>query len=103
MFLEQLARELHACELVASSLHQQIENLAFIVNRPPEPELLAANEGTAISSRCHRTVGRPRAWRRGNQDHVTEASAEIAQGAALPRWRIAEPCTTRAAFKNQEL
>jgi hypothetical protein len=35
---------IHGCELVASSLHQEIKNLAFIINRPPQPELLAAND-----------------------------------------------------------
>jgi hypothetical protein len=62
MFLEQLARELHACELVASSLHQQIENLAFIVNRPPELELLAAKGGGPPSRQdaIARSAGRER-------------------------------------------
>ena len=40
LFLEQLAHEFH---LVAPSLHKEIENLAFVVNRAPEPELLARN------------------------------------------------------------
>ena len=30
--------------LRSSSLHQKIENLAFIVDRAPQPELLAANQ-----------------------------------------------------------
>jgi hypothetical protein len=30
-FLEQLAHQFHGCGLVAPSLHQQIENLAFVV------------------------------------------------------------------------
>jgi hypothetical protein len=33
-----------SCVLVASSLDQKIENLAFIVDRPPKPELFAANQ-----------------------------------------------------------
>src|SRR5580693_4726869 len=43
LFLEQLAHQSHSCCLVALSLHQQIENLAFVVNRAPEPELGARN------------------------------------------------------------
>jgi hypothetical protein len=43
LFLEQLAHQLHGRSLVAPSLHQQIENLAFIVDRAPEPELPARN------------------------------------------------------------
>jgi len=35
--------ELHGCRLVSSSLHEQIENLAFIVDRAPKLGLLAAN------------------------------------------------------------
>src|SRR5580700_5475962 len=43
LFLEQLAHQLHGRSLIAPSLHQQIENLAFIVDRAPQPELLASN------------------------------------------------------------
>jgi hypothetical protein len=43
LFLEQLAHQFHGCSLVASSLHEQVENLAFVVNRAPEPELPARN------------------------------------------------------------
>ncbi len=43
LFLEQLAHQVHGCSLVAPSLHQEIENLAFIVDRPPEPEPPARN------------------------------------------------------------
>jgi hypothetical protein len=43
LFLEQLAHQFHGCSLIASSLHQQVENLAFVVNRAPEPELRARN------------------------------------------------------------
>ena len=31
------------CSLVASSLHKQVENLAFVVNRAPQPEPPARN------------------------------------------------------------
>ena len=44
LFLEQFSREFHSRVLVASSLDQKIENLAFIVDRPPQPELFAANQ-----------------------------------------------------------
>ena len=38
-----LAHEFHRCGFVAPSLHKEIQNLAFVVNRAPEPELLARN------------------------------------------------------------
>jgi hypothetical protein len=41
LFLEQLAHQFHRCSLVAPSLHEQVENLAFVINRAPEPELPA--------------------------------------------------------------
>jgi hypothetical protein len=62
LFLEQLAHQFHGCSLIASLLHQQVENLTSVVNRAPEPELRALNS-TAISSRCHLDVGRGRRWR----------------------------------------
>src|SRR5271167_3958916 len=43
LFLEQLAHQFHGCSLVAPSLHQEIEDLAFIVDRAPEPEPPARN------------------------------------------------------------
>jgi hypothetical protein len=43
LFIEQRAHQFHGCNLVASSLHQQVENLAFVVNRAPQPELPARN------------------------------------------------------------
>ena len=52
LFLEQLAHELRGCPLVAPSLHQQIENLAFVVDRPPQPELLAADQDGHLASRA---------------------------------------------------
>ena len=39
LFLEQFAQEFHGGSLVAPSLHEHVENLAFVVNRAPEPEL----------------------------------------------------------------
>src|SRR6478609_10997617 len=41
LFLEQLAHQFHGCSLVAPSLHEQVENLTFVVNRAPQPELPA--------------------------------------------------------------
>ena len=43
LFLEQLAHQLHGCSLVAPSLHKQVENLTFVVNRAPQPKLPARN------------------------------------------------------------
>jgi hypothetical protein len=37
LLLEQFAHQLHGCSHVAPSLHQEIENFAFIVDRAPEP------------------------------------------------------------------
>ena len=39
LFLEQLAQQFHGCGLVAPSMHEQVENLAFIVDSAPEPEI----------------------------------------------------------------
>jgi hypothetical protein len=33
----------NGCSLVAPSLHEQVENLAFVVDRAPEPEPPACN------------------------------------------------------------
>jgi hypothetical protein len=57
--VEQLVHHFHGRGLVAPSLHEQVEDLAFVVNRAPQPEL-PARDYTAISSRCHRGVGRGR-------------------------------------------
>ena len=43
LFLEQLAHQFHGCSLVAPSLHKQVENLAFVVNRALQPKLPARN------------------------------------------------------------
>jgi hypothetical protein len=58
LFLEKLAHQFRDCSLVAPSLDEQVENLAFVVNRASQPELPAII--TAISSRCHCDVGRGR-------------------------------------------
>jgi hypothetical protein len=43
LLLEQLVHQLHRRNLVAPSLHQEIENFAFIIHRAPKPELSARN------------------------------------------------------------
>jgi hypothetical protein len=43
LFLDQFAHQFHGCSLVASSLHEQIKNLAFIVDSASEPELPPRN------------------------------------------------------------
>ena len=43
LFLEQLANEFHGCSLVPPSLHEQVGDLTFVVNRAPQPELPARN------------------------------------------------------------
>jgi hypothetical protein len=43
LLLQQFAHELEGCDLVASPLHEQVENLAPAVHRSPQPELLAAD------------------------------------------------------------
>ena len=44
VLFEQLAHQFDRCSLVASPLHQQIENLAFVVDRSPEPESPAGDQ-----------------------------------------------------------
>ena len=48
LFLEQLAHQFHGCSLVAPSLHKQVENLTFVVNRAPQPELPARNHDSHL-------------------------------------------------------
>src|SRR3984957_20888551 len=43
LFLEQLAHQFHGCSLVPPPLHEQVDNLAFVVNRAPQPELPPRN------------------------------------------------------------
>jgi hypothetical protein len=43
LFLELLTHQLHGCIPVTPSLHKQVENLAFVVNRAPQPKLPARN------------------------------------------------------------
>jgi len=49
MLFEQLAHQFHGSSLVASPLHQQIENLAFVVDRSPEPEPPASDQNRQVS------------------------------------------------------
>jgi hypothetical protein len=57
VLFEQLAHQFHRCGLVASPLHQQIENLAFVVDRSPEPESPAGDQNCHLV-RCQCEVGR---------------------------------------------
>src|ERR1700722_701544 len=59
-FLEQLAHQFHRCSLGAPSLHEQVENLAFVVNRAPEPELPARDR------HGHLIEMPPRGWPRAS-------------------------------------
>jgi hypothetical protein len=43
LLLQLFAHELDGCSLVASPLHEQVENLALTVHRSPDPKLLAAD------------------------------------------------------------
>jgi hypothetical protein len=60
LFLEQLAHQFHRCSLVAPPLHEQIENLAFVVNRAPQPELPARDR------HGHLIEMPPRGWPRAS-------------------------------------
>src|SRR5580704_1760466 len=60
LFLEQLAHEFHGCSLVAPALHKKVENLAFVVNRAPEPELPARDR------HGHLIEMPPRGWPRAS-------------------------------------
>ena len=42
-FFKQFPQQFHRCSLVAPSLHKKVENLAFVVDRAPQPELPARN------------------------------------------------------------
>ena len=60
VLFEQLAHQFHGCRLVASPLHQQIENLAFVVDRSPEPESPAGDQD------CHLVQMPVRGWPRAS-------------------------------------
>jgi hypothetical protein len=60
LFLKQLAHQFHRCGLISPSLHKEVENLAFIVNCAPQPELSARD-------RCgHLIEVPPRDWPRAS-------------------------------------
>jgi hypothetical protein len=50
----------HRCGFIAPSLHEQVENLAFVVNRAPEPELPARDR------HGHFIKMSPRGWPRAS-------------------------------------
>src|SRR6202046_5407064 len=60
LFLEQLAHQFHRCSFIAPPLHEQLENLAFVVNRAPEPELPARDR------HGHLIEMPPRGWSRAS-------------------------------------
>ena len=43
LLLQQLAQQAFACLLVAPALHEDIKDVAFLVNRTPQPMLLAGD------------------------------------------------------------
>src|SRR6476646_4289396 len=43
LFLQKLAHEFDGCDLVAPSLHEQVQYLALAVDGSPEPEALATD------------------------------------------------------------
>jgi hypothetical protein len=44
LLFKQLPQQFRRCSLVAPSLHKKVENLAFVVDRAPQPELPATND-----------------------------------------------------------
>ena len=60
LFLKQLAHQFQGCSLVAPQLHKEVENLAFVVNRAPQPELPARNHDG------HLVEMPPRRWPRAS-------------------------------------
>jgi hypothetical protein len=60
LFFKQLPQQFHRCGFIAPSLHEQVENLAFVVNRAPELELPTRNR------HCHLIEMPPRGWPRAS-------------------------------------
>src|SRR5271166_5049046 len=94
LFLEQLAHQFQGCSLVAPSLHQEIENLAFIVDRAPEPEPPARNRhGHLVETPCMDAPARAR-WFRIVWSRDRVRSCIRPSGAAChdrwPVWRCAD-------------
>jgi hypothetical protein len=94
LLLEQSAHEFRSRLGVASPLHQQVENLALIVDRPPEPEPPAADQNRHfIEMPCMDAPARAR-WFRMVWSRDRVRSCIRPSGAAChdrwPVWRCAE-------------
>ena len=63
LFLEQYLHQLFGRFRIAPALHQEIQNLALMIDGTPEPKAPPADNKT-ISSRCQQSLGRGRALRR---------------------------------------
>ena len=50
LFLEQLANQFHGCSLVPPSLHEQVGDLTFVVNRAPQPRTAGPQLAFAVCS-----------------------------------------------------
>jgi hypothetical protein len=57
-FLEQLVHQFRGRNFVAPSLHKQVENLAFVVNRALQPELPAGGGSVFEHASARRIRGR---------------------------------------------
>jgi hypothetical protein len=95
-FLEQFAHEFHGGSLVAPSLHQQVEDLAFVVDCAPQPELLPAIL-TTTSSRCQRAVGCGRRRR-----VLGRTTARISRPIAAPFSRRHPDCARPADLRRRD-
>jgi hypothetical protein len=60
LLLKQLVHQFHCCGFIAPSLHEQVENLAFVVNRAPQPEMPARDR------HGHLIEMPPRGWPRAS-------------------------------------
>ena len=103
LFLEQLAHQFHRCGFIAPSLHEPVENLVFVVNRAPEPELPARNRyGHLIETPCMDAPARAR-WFRMVWSRDRVRSCIRPSGAAChdrwPVWR----CADQAQNQRREL
>src|SRR5260370_41986162 len=84
LLLQQYAHELNGCSLVASSLHEQVENLALAVHRSPEPELLAADHhGHLVEMPLRGRTGAPAAKRSGKKRSELQHPAPDRPGRAV--------------------
>ena len=105
LFLEQLAHQFHGCSLVAPSLRQQVENLAFAVNRAPQLKLpprdrhghlvemplrrRAVGVDRAILERIEARTSRPAValFRRTHRGHTQRAETRIEPHGVPDGWR----------------